>query len=821
MIAASQPTIEPDHFLLGCLKIASEYLKLVQRQKDTPTSLANMPSELVRVGVVLEKAGVEADSVRYQLRARRGKGTHVWSSDNCQEVHRSDASRQIFAKAEELAKQNHADKIRWVHLWAILLDGSLVEAGAKRIAVLQESNVRLEELRALIAQEIAQRDSYQDDIEPEAEQPPRLEPPALARPAKETNAAKLRLEQEPLEPEAEPGKPPEGTIPKQGGKVGPLPTRVPTPLLDRYGIDLTLRATRGELTELVGRKAEMLAVARTLSRQGKNNPVLIGEAGVGKSAIVEGLAWRISHGRVPETLVGRRIVQLDLGALIAGTKYRGDFEQRLQGILRELVQAPEVILFLDELHQLAGAGQGEGAAMDAGNLLKPALARGELRLIGATTPQEYQQYIEKDKALERRFQPVPVREPTPEEALVMMESVARAKGAHHQVEVRPEAIKAAVQLSVRYLPERHLPDKAIDLLEEACAAVGVRWTSVIDGEPALLAGEGVVSAATVAQVVARWKGIPVTRLEGDERTRLAGMKAALKERVIGQDHACEIVAEAIQRSRLGLKLGRRPVGVILLLGPTGVGKTELAKAVAEFLFGEEQAMIRLDMSEFQERHTVSRLIGAPPGYVGYEREGELSGALRRKPYSVVLLDEVEKAHAEVLNLFLQLFDEGRLTDAQGRTCEGSEALFILTSNLSARPREAMGFRVQGRDAERKALIEQGLRPELVNRIDAVVVFHPLERAALRAIVQRLLERFTATLRERGIEFGWEPGVPDHLMAEGYSEQFGARELQRTFQQQVENPVARLLLHGDLVEGSAIHLSLNGTKLELQPIPAPE
>ena len=526
----------------------------------------------------------------------------------------------------------------------------------------------------------------------------------------------------------------------------------------------------------------------------------LGDAGVGKTAIVEGLAWRIAQGK---SLPGKRIIQLQVAHLVAGAKYRGEFEERWQTILREAAQAPDVILFLDEIHTLVGAGDRAGA-LDAANIMKPALARGEIRCIGATTLAEYRKHIEQDPALERRFQPIMVNEPSPEETRQILQSCYAARFAErHRVIVEPGALEAAVRLSARYLPDRRLPDKAIDLLDEACARVAVPVLSVLPGDKPETAG-GLVTAGAVAQVLSEWTRIPVAQMGEDERERLLGMAGELKARVIGQDQACEAVAQAVQRARAGLKAPGRPIAVFLFLGPTGVGKTELAKATAAFLFGSGRAMVRLDMSEFMEKHTVSRLIGAPPGYVGYEEEGQLTGALRRTPFCVVLLDEVEKAHPDVLNLFLQVFDDGRLTDSKGRTVDAANALFVMTSNVG---REAgVGFRPEDSEARAEGLlaeVREAFRPEFLNRLDGMVVFRPLAREHIRGIARLMLGDLEKRLRARQIGLEVSEAAIEWLCDKGYDPSHGVRPLRRLIEQQLENSIATRILREQVRPGHIV------------------
>jgi len=584
----------------------------------------------------------------------------------------------------------------------------------------------------------------------------------------------------------------------------------PQGLLERFGKDLTQKARAGEVHECIGRRQELLQLVRTLSRETKNNPLLIGDAGVGKTAIVEGLAWRIAQAK---SLPGKRIVQLHPADLVAGSKYRGEFEERLQALLRELAQSPDVILFLDEIHTLIGAG-GSSGGLDAANILKPALARGELRCIGATTLSEYRKHIEKDAALERRFQPIVVHEPSLEEAIqVLQEGYAARFSNRHHVLIDGGTVEAAVRLSARYLPDRRLPDKAIDLLDEACARVAVPLLSVMPGdEPG--SGGGLVTPDTVAQVLSEWSGIPVQEMTQLERQRLLQMAAELKARVIGQDLACEKVAEAVLRARTGLKPPGRPVGVFLFVGQTGVGKTELAKAVSTFLFGSEKALVRLDMSEFMEKHSVSRLIGAPPGYVGHDEEGQLTGALRRTPFCVVLLDEVEKAHPDVLNLFLQVFDDGRLTDSKGRTVDATNALFVLTSNVAQET--AVGFRPEetaAREAAAFAEVRKCFRPELLNRLDDVLLFGPLGLDQLSRIAKLMLAGLARRLSDQGVRLEVSDSALRWLAGHDYNSAYGARPLRRLIEQQIENPISAKLLRDELRTGHVLFVDVKANALE--------
>ncbi len=637
-----------------------------------------------------------------------------------------------------------------------------------------------------------------------------------------------------------------------------------TPTLDEYGRDLTAMAAEGRLDPVVGRDAEIEQTIEVLSRRTKNNPVLIGEAGVGKTAIVEGIAQRIVDGEVPDTLRGRRLVQIDLTGLVAGTRYRGDFEERLKNLMDEIREhSDELVAFIDELHTVVGAGSSEGS-MGAGNMLKPALARGELHIVGATTLDEYRRNVEKDPALERRFQPILVPEPTVDDAITILQGLRDRYEAHHQVRYTDEALVAAVELSDRYLTDRFLPDKAIDLIDQAGARVRLRTktpttdvreieqqiealqrekdeavcaenyeratalrdevAALQDRVDAARGGDSGVPEVTVddiAEIVARSTGIPVSQLTEEERERLLKLEERLHERVVGQDEAVAVVAEAVRRSRAGLGDPDRPIGSFLFLGPTGVGKTELARALAASLFGDEDRMIRLDMSEFQERHTVSRLVGAPPGYVGYEEAGQLTEQVRRRPYSVVLLDEIEKAHPDVFNTLLQLLDDGRLTDSQGRTVDFRNTVVIMTSNLGSDlivgRRGSLGFQAGGEgatDREADALREQimrrlrdGFRPEFLNRIDEIVVFRQLEDEQLRRITELLLDETRRRLHAQDITLDLAPEAVDRLAELGHQREFGARPLRRTIQRQIDNRLSRLLLSGEIRPGHHVEVSV--------------
>ncbi|MEU9986806.1 ATP-dependent Clp protease ATP-binding subunit [Streptomyces sp. NPDC048045] len=671
---------------------------------------------------------------------------------------------------------------------------------------------------------------------------------------------------------------PAGALPPEAPEVAQArPERqrpTGTPTLDKYGRDLTDLAREGRVDPVIGRDEEIEQTIEILSRRGKNNPVLIGDAGVGKTAIVEGLAERIADGDVPDILAGRRVVALDLTGVVAGTRYRGDFEERLNNIVEEIrAHSERLIVFIDELHTVVGAGSGgEGGAMDAGNILKPALARGELHIVGATTLEEYRR-IEKDAALARRFQPILVPEPTTEDTVEILRGLRDRYEAHHQVRYTDEALVAAVELSDRYLTDRRLPDKAIDLIDQAGARVrlGARTKGtdvrtmereteqlVLDKDQAVAdeqyeqatqlrdrigelkrriaeasggdeADEGLnleVTAEAIAEVVSRQTGIPVSRLTQEEKERLLGLEAHLHQRVVGQEQAVAVVAEAVLRSRAGLSSPDRPIGSFLFLGPTGVGKTELARALAEALFGSEDRMVRLDMSEYQERHTVSRLIGAPPGYVGHEEAGQLTEVVRRHPYSLLLLDEVEKAHPDVFNILLQVLDDGRLTDSQGRTVDFTNTVIVMTSNLGSeaitRRGAGIGFGPGGADADEEARREQILRPlrehfrpEFLNRIDEVVVFRQLTSEQLRQITDLLLEHTRRLLDGQGVGVEFTDAAVDWIAEHGYQPEYGARPLRRTIQREVDNQLSRLLLDGTISHGGRVRVDVQGGRLDFR------
>ena len=583
-----------------------------------------------------------------------------------------------------------------------------------------------------------------------------------------------------------------------------------TRVLDQYSRDLTLLAASGSFDPVIGRDEEIRRSVQILSRRSKNNPVLIGEPGVGKTAVAEGIATYIAGSDAPDSMAGKRLVALDLPALLAGTKYRGDFEERVKAVLKDVKKAGDVILFIDEMHTMIGAGSAEGA-IDAANILKPALGRGEVQIIGATTPEEYRRHIEKDAALERRFQPVKIAEPSRSDSLKMLGAVRQGLEKHHGVKISDAALTAAVDLSARYINDRFLPDKAIDLADEAAAHIRV-------------SGGGLVTAEDIAGVVSLWTGIPVANLSADETKRLCNMESILHRRVIGQNEAVTAVSRAIRRGRVGLSDPNRPIGSFLFLGPTGVGKTELCRALAEAVFGESEAMIRLDMSEYMEKHAVSKLIGSPPGYVGYEDGGQLTERVRRKPWSVVLFDEIEKAHEDVWGILLQIMDDGRLTDSAGRVVSFRNTIIVMTSNVGAKSisdgRPRMGFTPDGGDEAQlmRARINEELRrtfkPEFLNRIDETIVFRRLSRAEIRSIAERMLLTVAERFKALGMTLSVPDQVVDFLAERGYDEKYGARPLRRAIRSMIEDKAAELMLTDSLGCGDTVQARIDGNELIL-------
>jgi ATP-dependent Clp protease ATP-binding subunit ClpC len=771
--AAKAPFIEPEHLLAALTKLRQFCTGAgAEALEKQGADLGAHRPELESVAEVLEGAATGADAFRHDLRERLGKGTHDHSED--QTIHRSERSRAVFARAGALAAEMKSAELKAGHLFLAILE----ERDAVGCRLLQEKGADLKIL--------AQKTRERLEKEP-ARGPAKVDTPKAEKPG--------------------------------------------TPLLDRLGRDLTQAARQKKLGPVIGRRQEILQVIQTLARRSKNNPVLVGEAGVGKTAVAEAVALRAAAGKDPQVLSGKRIVELSMTSLVGGTKYRGEFEERVAGVIAECRSHPEVILFIDELHTVIGAGRGEGS-MDAANILKPALARGEVRCIGATTIAEYRRYIESDPALERRFEKVLVPEPSRDEAVEILRGLRPKWEEHHRVKITERALEAAVDLSMRFDCDHQLPDKAIDLVDKAGARTQIPVLSMKPGARGAAGGKdsapaphGVlceVTELTIAQVLSEKMGVPLEiimgHIEGMSRSRLLEMEAALKKRVIGQDEAVQRVCQRLLVAHAGLQQRRGPLGVFLFLGPTGVGKTELARSLAAFLFGSGDDMIRLDMSEYMEEHSVAKLIGSPPGYIGHEEEGQLTGKLRTRPYAVVLLDEIEKAHPRVFDLFLQVFDEGRLTDAKGRTADARNAIFILTSNIPAG--KHAGFRAQDSAESQSAVlgaVKGRFRAEFINRIDEQIVFRPLGKADVNAILCPMLEEIGQSLEAKYQKpLHVTDGAADLIASQGYSEDYGVRHLRRTVQTLVEGPLSRLILSGELKDWQEVEVAVSNGMIILQP-----
>jgi ATP-dependent Clp protease ATP-binding subunit ClpC len=752
-LAAASDLIEKDHVFIGLCKVDEA---VANRNVE---KLLREESE--RLTAIFEASRVDRARLRRRIRELLSKGDPDATLPEPQDMHRSNACRRAFDLAADLALKSKSPVIHSLHL----LSAVLQNPGPRIAQAITSSGADFDRFREAILRAAT-------DYVPEA-----------------------------------------GPAAQQTDPAIPVPQRG---LLARYGADLTALAKEGKIEPLIGRRNELLSLMRTLTRKTKNNPIVIGDPGVGKTAIVRGLAQRIADGSVVADLKDKLIIELNMGILVAGTKYRGEFEERLTGLVEEAKKRPEVILFIDEIHTMVGAGSAQGS-LDAANILKPVLSGGEIRCIGSTTTAEYRKYFEKDAALARRFQPVMVGEPSAEDTLNILQGLRERYEQHHKVRIAPDCLPATIDLSVRHLPDRRLPDKALDLLDESCTRVKINTISFKVGAPE----PPLVTPLVVAQVLSEWTGIPAGKLTSDRQRRLRQIEAALSRRVIGQQEAVKKVSEIMIQAHAGLRDPNRPLGVFLFLGPTGVGKTELSKALAEFLFGSEKEMIRLDMSEYMEKHTVSRMIGAPPGYIGHDEEGQLTGALRRRPYSVVLLDEIEKAHPQVLDVFLQLFDEGRMTDSQGRTVDGKNAVYIMTSNaiagLAAPPRglgflSATGVSPQAAFDPRQALAGELLkhfRPEFLNRIDEIQLFSPLERPQLAAIAAKLLDALVHRASQQNIDLHYGQELADFIVENGYDPANGARPLARAVDRLIGRPLGEAIVGGDIQPGDNVSIQLDG------------
>lgn len=755
--------IEKEHIFIGLLKVSEVIETAIRGKIDLKipeAELGIVREEILPLEGLFSHFGLDIIELRRSVRGLIKRG-------NCTQkervIHRSEACKKCFKRADEIAMTRHAFSLRLLHVFEAIME----EPGEIIKQVISRFNLECETLREA----------------------------ASSMEAKETVAAGVR---------------PNINIGEEKAKMSK------TPFLDRFGVDLTRIAAEGKIDPLIGRREELLNMVRTLTRKTKNNPLLIGDAGVGKTAIVKGLALRVMQKNITPVLQNKRIIELNMGVLVAGTKYRGEFEERLVRIIDEAKKNEDIILFIDEIHTAVGAGSAEGS-LDAANILKPALSGGEIRCIGATTLTEYRKYIEKDPALERRFQPVMVEEPTGEETLQILKGLKERYEEHHRVFIMPEALEAAVKYSVKYLHDRRLPDKALDVIDESCSRLNISTLTYHGKVEDCGSKVGQVTEEIVAKVVADWSGRPVEKFDVEEQERLSRIDEKLAKRVVGQDDAVKAVSQIIKMARSGLRDARKPTGVFLFLGPTGVGKTELAKALAEFLFGSEDYMIRLDMSEYMEKHNVARLVGAPPGYIGYDEEGQLTGKLRRQPYTVVLLDEIEKAHPEVLDIFLQVFDEGRLTDSKGRTIDAKDAIFIMTSNIGSDLffNERMGFgqlsneKTEMIKKDIQSMLKQTFRVEFLNRIDEIVFFRPLKQEDISAITLRLIDELSEKLKQRKITLDFKNGAMELLCKEGFDFTYGARHLRRTVERRVTKPLSEKLLRNEFKDGDTIIIDMDG------------
>jgi ATP-dependent Clp protease ATP-binding subunit ClpC len=747
--------IDPAHFFLGLLKIVDiDVVRLAENwQPEGRDSVEQLSADVELLRSIFTESLIETTPLRRRLRSRLSKG----AAEEREVLRRSGSARALFAKAETM----NSEIVRPDHLLAAILDTNISEVSR----VLADSGIDREKL---------------------------------------TRDVKAVLVAAP---------------PREKSNSSPRVKRRKT-ILDYFGRDLTDLAKAGKLGPIIGRKDEIRALAQMLLQSRKNNIILTGEAGVGKTGVVEGLAQRFASGEVPEEFQSIRIVEISMASLVAGTTFRGDFEARFEATIKEAAANPNLVLFIDEIHLLMGAGQSAGSGMDAANILKPALSRGEIRVIGATTTSEYRRFIEKDPALVRRFQTLEISEPNRSETLKILEGLKSRLEGHHNVSIAPDALSAAVDLSVRYVPDRRLPDKAVDLIDQACAQARLQsLTSIRNPTHAR------IDASNIASVVSRMCGVPLLKITTTEKDQLLKMEEHLRKRVKGQDQALIAVSDAIRVAKSGLRNPSKPMAVFLLAGPSGSGKTELAKTVAEFLFGSEGQMVRLDMSEFMEEHSVSKLIGSPPGYRDHQEGGQLTEKIRTNPYTVLLLDEVEKAHPKIFDIFLQVFDEGVLTDSQGRQCNFRETIIFLTSNVGAAdaPARQIGF-YEGHDATNGLgaaavldAVKKSFRPEFINRLSQIIVFQPLDKATLRQIVDKFTDRLKSRLTVQGVNITLEDSAYEILMNRGFSQNYGAREMERTIDTLLSKPLAKALLEEKIGPGTTLRVSGTAGQISFFPV----